>query len=131
MHSALRAALAGRYTLERELGRGGNAVVYLAHDVKHNRPVAIKVISPGLAQGVRTERFLREIQIAAKLTHPHILTLIDSGEAGNDLLYYVMPYVKGESLRARLDRERQLPVDESLRITRDVAAALSHAHNQG
>jgi len=131
VHSALRAALAGRYTLERELGRGGNAVVYLAHDVKHNRPVAIKVISPGLAQGVRTERFLREIQIAAKLTHPHILTLIDSGEAGNDLLYYVMPYVKGESLRARLDRERQLPVDESLRITRDVAAALSHAHNQG
>jgi len=126
----LRQTLAGRYTIERELGRGGNAVVYLARDLRHDRRVAIKVIVSELAQSVRTERFLGEIQIAAKLTHPHILPLHDSGEAGG-FLYYVMPYVKGESLRARLDRERQLPVDESLRITRDVAAALSHAHNQG
>ena len=91
----LAAALAGRYTIERELGRGGNAVVYLAQDVKHDRQVALKVVQPALAESVKAERFLREIQIAAKLTHPHIPMLIDSGEAGG-VLYYVMPYVAGE-----------------------------------
>ena len=124
----LEAALADRYVIERELGRGGNAVVYLAHDIKHDRKVALKVLSPELA--VRSERFLREIQIAAKLTHPHILGLHDSGEAAG-LLYYVMPYVEGESLRERLNREKQLPVEDAVRITRDVASALGEAHAQG
>ena len=126
----LATALAGRYTLEREIGRGGNAVVFLAHDEKHDRPVALKVIIPELAQGVRSERFLREIQIAAKLTHPHILPLHDSGSV-DSVLYYVMPYIKGKSLRERLDRETQLPLEDALRITRDVAAALGHAHEHG
>src|SRR5262245_40737951 len=103
--------LASRYTIERELGRGGNAVVYLAHDIKHNRKVALKVLAPELALSVRTERFLREIQLTAKLSHPHILTLIDSGKAGEHL-FYVMPYVAGESLRDRLHRERQLSIDD-------------------
>src|SRR5438105_14764765 len=94
-----------RYRIERELGRGGNAVVYLAYDIKHDRNVALKVLLPELAVSVRKERFLREIQIAAKLTHPHILPLHDSGEI-RDTLYYVMPYVTGESLRARIEREQ-------------------------
>jgi serine/threonine-protein kinase len=126
----LAAALAGRYTIERELGRGGNATVYLAHDPKHDRRVAIKVIAPELAQSVRTERFLREIQIAAKLTHPHILPIYDSGAAAG-FLYYVMPYVPGESLRERLQREKQLPIADALRLTHDVAEALSYAHAEG
>ena len=126
----LQAALAGRYAVERELGRGGNAVVYLAQDHKHGRQVALKVLRPELAAGVRGERFLREILIAAQLTHPHILTLIDSGEAAG-CLYYVTPYVAGQTLRERLDRERQLPVAEALSITRDVAEALGYAHEQG
>jgi hypothetical protein len=126
----LRAALADRYAIERELGAGGMATVYLAHDLKHDRNVALKVLRPELAAVLGAERFLAEIRITAKLDHPHILTLIDSGEAGG-LLYYVLPYVHGESLRAKLERERQLGLDEALRITRQVAAALEHAHRQG
>jgi serine/threonine-protein kinase len=123
----LAAALADRYTVERELGRGGNATVYLAHDPKHDRRVAIKVLLPELALSVRAERFLREIQIAAKLTHPHILPIHDSG-AAEGMLYYVMPYVEGESLRDRLQRENQLPLADALTIAREVAAALDYAH---
>src|SRR5437763_4183257 len=104
----VRASLAGRYTIERELGRGGMATVYLAEDLKHHRKVAVKVLKPQLAAVLGPERFLREIEIAAALTHPHILPLYDSGEA-DGLLYYVMPYVEGESLRDRLRREKQLP----------------------
>src|SRR6266704_1833257 len=122
-------ALADRYVIERELGQGGNAVVYLAHDRKHDRQVALKVLVPELAVSVRTERFLREIRIAAKLTHPHIMPLHDSGKA-HGFLYYVMPYVEGESLRQRLDREQQLPVADALQIARDVADALAYAHRQ-
>ena len=124
------AALGDRYTIERELGRGGMAVVYLARDIKHDRQVALKVLSPELAHAVRAERFLREIQIAAKLTHPHILPLHDSGESAG-FLFYVMPYVEGESLRDRLVREKQLPVEDAVRVTRDVAEALSYAHARG
>jgi len=125
----LQEALAGRYTIERELGHGGMATVYLAEDVKHRRPVALKLLSPQLAAGLGTERFLGEIQIAARLTHPHILPLHDSGEA-DGLPYYVMPYVEGESLRGRLIRERQLPIEDALRITREVADALEYAHQR-
>jgi serine/threonine-protein kinase len=126
----LASALAERYTLERELGRGGMATVHLAQDRKHHRRVAIKVLKPELAQAIGTERFVREIEIAAKLTHPHILPLFDSGEA-DGLLYYVMPYVQGESLRDRLQREGRLPLDEAIRVTEQVAAALACAHEQG
>src|SRR5436309_9416991 len=103
----LQAALADRYTIERELGRGGMATVYLAEDLKHHRQVAIKVLKPELAAALGPERFLREIELAARLTHPHILPLHDSGQAGG-FLYYVMPFVDGETLRARLNREQQL-----------------------
>ncbi|HEY8106011.1 MAG TPA: serine/threonine-protein kinase, partial [Gemmatimonadales bacterium] len=123
-------ALAGRYVLEREIGSGGTAVVILARDLRHERPVAIKVLRPELAASLGAERFLREIKIAAGLTHPHILSVHDSGEA-EGLLYYVMPYVEGESLRARLQREGALPVEEALRIAREVADALSYAHSRG
>jgi serine/threonine-protein kinase len=123
----LRKALADRYTIERELGRGGMAVVYLAEDVKHGRHVAVKVLLPELAATLGGERFLQEIRVTAKLTHPHILTLIDSAEA-DSLLYYVMPFVEGESLRDRLKRERQLPVEDALQITKQVASALEFAH---
>src|SRR2546423_6370955 len=126
----VRASLAGRYTIERELGRGGMATVYLARDLKHDRPVALKVLRPELAAVLGGERFLREIRLTAQLQHPHILTLIDSGEA-DGFLYYVMPYVEGESLRQRLEREGQLPLDEALRITRAVASALDFAHGRG
>ncbi|HMA38525.1 MAG TPA: protein kinase [Gemmatimonadales bacterium] len=126
----LRAALAERYTVERELGRGGMAVVYLARDPRHDRRVAIKVLRPELAVALGPERFLREIRVAAHLNHPHILPLHDSGEVGG-FLYYVMPYVEGESLRGRLNREHQLPMDEAVRIARDVASALSYAHEHG
>jgi serine/threonine-protein kinase len=125
----LHAGLAGRYTIERELGHGGMATVYLAEDVKHHRPVALKVLSPQLAAALGTERFLGEIQIAARLTHPHILPLHDSGEAGG-LPYYVMPYVEGESLRGRLIHQRQLPIEDALRIAREVADALEYAHHR-
>jgi len=125
----LNAALAGRYALAHELGSGGMATVYLADDLKHHRPVAVKVLRPELASVLGPERFLREVEIAARLNHPHILALYDSGEA-DGFLYYVMPYVKGESLRHRLEREQQLPIDEALGITRQIASALDHAHAQ-
>ncbi len=130
LRDQLQAALGVQYTVQRELGHGGNAVVYLAHDRKHDRQVALKVLSPELALSVRAERFLREIQIAAKLSHPHILMVIDSGEAAG-CLFYVMPYVAGESLRDRLSREHQLPLADALQIAREVADALSYAHTHG
>ncbi len=126
---ALNTALASRYRLERELGRGGMATVYLAEDLKHHRQVAIKVLKPELTASLGAERFLREITIAAKLHHPNILMLIDSGDA-DGFLYYVMPYVEGESLRDRLTREPQLPLGEAVAIARDVAEGLDHAHAQ-
>jgi serine/threonine-protein kinase len=125
---ALSNALADRYRLERELGAGGMATVYLAEDLKHQRQVAIKVLRPELAESLGAERFLREVPIAAKLNHPHILTLIDSGEAAG-FLYYVMPYVEGESLRKRIDREGELPLNEALRILQQVVDALAYAHS--
>ena len=128
--SRLRDALTRTYRVERELGRGGMATVYLARDLKHSRPVAIKVLLPELAAALGPERFLREIQIAAQLQHPHILGLLDSGSA-DGLLYYIMPYVEGESLRDRLAREKQLPLEDALAIVRDVAAALAYAHQHG
>src|SRR5213082_1226634 len=126
--AGLKAALADRYAIDRELGHGGTATVYLAQDLKHSRSVAVKVLRPELAAALGAERFLREIEIAARLTHPHILSLHDSGEA-NGFLYYVMPYLEGESLRDRLNREPQLPVEEAVRIAREVASALSYAHS--
>ena len=126
----LNAALEGRYRIERELGEGGMATVYLAEDIKHNRKVALKVLKPELAAVVGAERFLAEIQVTANLQHPNILPLFDSGEAGT-FLFYVMPYVEGETLREKLEREHQLSVDEALRLTTDVAEALQAAHEQG
>jgi serine/threonine-protein kinase len=119
-----------RYTLDRELGRGGMAAVYLAEDRRHGRQVAIKVLAPDLVKSVGAERFLREIGITARLSHPYILPLLDSCEVAG-LLYYVMPYIAGDSLRARLERENRLPVTEAIRIAREVAAALGYAHRQG
>jgi eukaryotic-like serine/threonine-protein kinase len=126
----LKAALSGRYAIERELGRGGMATVFLAHDVRHDRKVALKVLRPELAAIIGAERFLREIRLTANLQHPHILPLHDSGEA-DGFLYYVMPYVEGESLRGWLARERQLPVEDALGIATEVAAALAYAHKHG
>src|SRR3954451_8157552 len=126
----LQVALADRYRHDREIGQGGMAIVYLAEDLRHGRKVAIKLLHPELSAILGGERFLAEIKVTANLQHPHILGLIDSGEA-DGLLYYVMPYVAGESLRARLGRERQLPVDEALRLSREVASALDYAHRQG
>jgi serine/threonine-protein kinase len=123
----LNATIADRYRLERELGAGGMATVYLALDVRHDRKVALKVLRPELAAVIGAERFLKEIKVTANLQHPHILGLIDSGEA-DGLLFYVMPFVPGESLRERLAREKQLPVDEAVRIAREVASALDYAH---
>ena len=123
----LNAALAGRYEILGELGSGGMATVYRARDVRHERTVAIKVLRPELASILGPERFLSEIRTTARLSHPHILALHDSGAAGG-LLYYVMPLVDGESLRDRLTREKQLPVDEAIRIILQVADALSYAH---
>jgi eukaryotic-like serine/threonine-protein kinase len=123
----LAAALSDRYRIERELGAGGMATVYLAHDLRHERDVAIKVLHPDLGAALGGDRFLTEIRTTARLQHPHILPLLDSGDA-DGLLYYVMPLVTGETLRARLDRERQLPVAEAVRIARDVANALDYAH---
>lgn len=125
----LQAALADRYRVERELGRGGMATVYLARDLRHDRHVAIKVLDPELGASIGAERFLAEIKTTARLQHPHIVPLLDSGDVGG--LYYVMPYVSGESLRSRLARERQLPVDAAVRIAIEVAGALSHAHAAG
>src|SRR5512140_2003105 len=126
----LTAALEGRYRIERELGAGGMATVYLAHDLKHDRDVAIKVLHPDLGAALGGERFLSEIRTTARLQHPHILPLLDSGEA-DGLLFYVMPLVTGETLRQRLERERQLPVADALRIAREVGSALDYAHRQG
>jgi serine/threonine-protein kinase len=126
----LSAALVDRYTIERVLGAGGMATVYLAHDLKHERKVAIKVLREDLSASLGKERFLREIRIAAALQHPHVLPLYDSGEAG-DLLFYVMPYVEGQSLRQKLVREGELPVGDAVRILRDVADALAEAHRSG
>jgi serine/threonine-protein kinase len=126
----LNAALSGRYSIERKLGEGGMATVYLAQDLKHGRKVALKVLKPELAAVVGAERFLAEIRMTASLQHPHILPLFDSGEA-DKLLFYVMPHVEGESLRSRLDREHQLPVDEAARIATGVAHALDYAHRRG
>jgi len=125
--AAFATALADRYRIERELGQGGMATVYLAHDVRHDRKVALKVLRPELAAILGGERFLAEIKTTANLQHPHILSLFDSGEA-EGLLYYVMPYVEGESLRDRLNREKQLPLDDALQTAREVAEALGHAH---
>ena len=130
-------ALAGRYTIERELGRGGMATVYLADDLKHRRKVAIKVLRPELTEVLGPERFDREIQIVAGLNHPHILQLYDSGTAGKResgegaLLWFTMPYVRGETLRQKVSRERQLPIDQAIAIVRQVASALDHAHAHG
>ncbi|MEE8117327.1 MAG: serine/threonine-protein kinase [Gemmatimonadales bacterium] len=126
----LSTALADRYAVKRELGQGGMAIVYLADDLKHGRKVAIKVLRPELAAALGPERFLREIEIAAGLHHPHVLPLYDSGDA-DGFLYYVMPLAEGESLRDRLSRENQLPLDDALQIARDVADALSYAHSRG
>jgi serine/threonine-protein kinase len=127
LRDRLASGLADRYTLGRELGQGGMATVYLAHDLRHDRDVALKVLRPEISAAMGADRFLREIKLAAGLTHAHILPVFDSGEAGG-LLYYVMPSMEGRSLRERLDRERQLPLSESLRITREVASALDYAH---
>ena len=133
----LAAALADRYRFERELGQGGMSTVYLAEDLKHHRKVAVKVLRPELAASMGAERFLREIQIAAQLQHPHILPLLDSGEARSGdgaapaLLYYVMPYVDGESLRSRLEREGELPIPEAVRILTEATDALAYAHSRG
>jgi TolB-like protein/Flp pilus assembly protein TadD len=126
----LQEGLADRYVLERELGRGGMATVYLAHDLRHDRPVALKVLHPELARTLGPERFQREIKLAARLQHPHILTVHDSGETAGQL-WFTMPFVEGESLRDRLRREKQLPVDEALRIAREAADALDYAHRHG
>jgi Tol biopolymer transport system component/tRNA A-37 threonylcarbamoyl transferase component Bud32 len=126
----LRAALADRYAVSRELGQGGMATVYLAEDLKHHRKVAVKVLRPELAAALGAERFTREIEIGAQLQHPHILPLLDSGEAGG-FLYYVMPYVEGESLRDRLTRVGELPVHEAVKLLCEIVDALSHAHARG
>ncbi|HET9710159.1 MAG TPA: serine/threonine-protein kinase, partial [Gemmatimonadales bacterium] len=129
LESRVRAALAGRYAVERRIGSGGMATVYLAEDARHQRQVAVKVLRVELASALGSERFLREIRIAAKLQHPHILPLLDSGEA-DGLLYYVMPFVQGESLRQRLQREGSLSIPDAVRILRDVTDALAYAHAQ-
>jgi TolB-like protein/Tfp pilus assembly protein PilF len=134
LQARLQGALADRYRFDRKLGAGGMATVYLAHDLKHERKVAVKVLRPELVHALGPERFLREIATTANLHHPHILPLYDSGgtpEASGAFLYYVMPFVEGESLRDRLNREKQLPLDDALRIAREVADALSYAHGRG
>ena len=123
-------ALSGRYTIERELGQGGMATVYLAHDIKHDRKVAIKVLRPELAAVIGAERFLAEIRTTANLQHPHILPLHDSGDA-DGVLFYVMPFVEGVSLRDRISREHQLPLGDAVRIAGEVADALQYAHEHG
>jgi len=125
----IRNTLADRYEIEREIGRGGMATVFLARDLRHKRAVAIKVLHADLAASVGADRFLREIETVAGLSHPNILPLFDSGEAGG-FLYYVMPYVDGESLRARLERGGELPVAETVRVLGEVADALQYAHHR-
>jgi serine/threonine protein kinase len=136
IRAALQTGLAGSYTIERELGRGGMARVFLAHDLRHDRLVAFKVLDPELAKAIGSERFLREIKVAARLQHPHILTVHDSGEIpsnGRDpaLLWFSMPYVEGETLRERLKREGQLPLADAVTIAREAADALAYAHEHG
>ena len=126
----LREGLAGKYRIERELGRGGMATVYLAVDDHHDRSVALKVLHPDLAATIGSERFEREVKLAAKLQHPHILSVYDSGDAGG-LLWYTMPFVEGESLRDRMSREGQLPIPDAMRIARESALALDYAHRNG
>ncbi len=126
----LTAALEGRYAVDKEVGRGGMATVYLARDVRHNRKVALKVLNPELGAVLGVERFLAEIQVTANLQHPNLLPLFDSGEA-NGLLFYVMPFIEGESLRATLSREKQLPIDDAIRISAAIASALDYAHRHG
>jgi eukaryotic-like serine/threonine-protein kinase len=123
----LNATLAGRYVIERELGAGGMATVYLARDLRHERAVAVKVLDAGVAESLGRERFVREIRLAARLNHPHILPLYDSGTTG-ETSYFVSPFVDGETLRARLKREHQLPIEEAVRLAVEVAAALDFAH---
>src|SRR5438445_7014365 len=130
VREALSAAFGDRYTIDRVLGRGGMATVYVAEDLRHQRQVAIKVLRPDVAAAIGAERFLREITIAARLTHPHVLPLIDSGQTAGSL-YYVMPYVRGETLRQRLARERRLPLKDALRIARELGAGLDYAHREG
>ena len=130
----LNAAFAGRYEVERELGAGGMATVYLTRDLRHDRYVALKVLNADMSHALGAERFLHEIRITARLEHPHILTLIDrarchTGRDNTALLYYVMPYVEGESLRARISRERQLPLAEAVRLVAQAADALGYAHD--
>src|SRR3954467_2641475 len=124
------AALADRYRIERELGQGGMATVYLAQDLRHHRQVAIKLMRPELSAAIGAERFLSEIRTTANLQHPHILPLFDSGEV-DGVLYYAMPFVEGESLRDRLSREKQLPIGDAVRIATEVASALDYAHRHG
>ncbi|HSE67400.1 MAG TPA: serine/threonine-protein kinase, partial [Gemmatimonadales bacterium] len=119
-----------RYLIEREIGRGGMSVVYLARDQKHERPVALKVLQPELSHSLQTQRFLHEIKLSASLTHPHIVPVYDSGSHDGEL-YYVMAYIEGESLRSRLNREKRLPLEEALKIAREVADALDYAHARG
>jgi serine/threonine-protein kinase len=126
----IREAVADRYAVEGELGRGGMAVVFVARDLRYDRRVAIKVLRPEFTVSLVADRFLREIQIAAQLQHPLIVPLYDSGGTG-DLLWYTMPFVEGETLRQRLQRERQLPLEDALQITRDAATALQCAHEHG
>src|SRR6188472_4660235 len=128
--SRLSTVLSDRYRIERELGAGGMATVYLAQDLRHDRKVAIKVLRPELAAVIGAQRFLREIKTIANLQHPHILGLIDSGEVSGTA-YFVMPFVDGESLRDRLTREKQLPVADAVRIATEIAAALGYAHRNG
>src|SRR5690242_17491394 len=127
---ALTSALVGRYRIERQLGVGGMATVYLAHDLKHDRKVALKVLKPELAAVLGAERFVVEIKTTASLQHPHILPLFDSGTA-DGFLYYVMPFIEGETIREKLNRETQFGVDEAVRIAREVADALDYAHRRG
>src|SRR5438270_3043865 len=126
----LQQSLGDRYKFEREIGSGGMATVYLAQDIKHQRQVAVKVLKPELGAVLGAERFLSEIRVTANLQHPNLLPLFDSGEAGG-LLYYVMPFVEGETLRSELDREKQLSIEEAVHIATAVASALQHAHEHG
>ncbi|HKC48794.1 MAG TPA: serine/threonine-protein kinase, partial [Gemmatimonadales bacterium] len=130
LRNRLESALAGRYTIGREIGRGGMAIVYLARDLRHDRDVALKALRPELAATLGPDRFLLEIKLAAGLSHPHILPLHNSGEA-DGCLYYDMPYVPGESLRDRLEKQGQLPLVEALEIAREIADALDYAHRAG